>query len=241
MIRGLVPTRNPTEGARFVRTIVLAVIEPTGYRAREKILGSRCRFPPRPASLNCKVKEQGSDIDRRTKMKMNKVVALVSMLFAAAAVAAAGPAVAKPEGKVDAGAAFSRLKGLAGEWNVESARGKGRSQFELIAGGSVVLERFAEPGGGEMLTLYHLDGDNLVLTHYCMAGNVPHMVAEKFDAASGELNFAFAGGANIGANTGHMHDAAFRLISNDRFDAKWNFVEGGKLKFSEDVHYIRVK
>jgi hypothetical protein len=66
-------------------------------------------------------------------------------------------------------------------------------------------------------------------------------VAEKFDAASGELNFAFAGGANIGPETGHMHDAAFRLTSNDQFDAKWNFLEGGKLKFSEDVHYTRVK
>jgi hypothetical protein len=171
---------------------------------------------------------------------MNKVVAVASLLFVTA-VAAAGPAAPNPERKVDAGAAFSRLKGLVGEWNIESARGKGQSQFQLIAGGSVILERFREPGGGEMLTAYHLDGDNLVLTHYCLAGNEPHMVAEKFDAASGELNFAFAGGANIAADTGHMHDAAFRLISNDRFDAKWDFVEGGKLKFSEDVHYTRVK
>jgi hypothetical protein len=174
-------------------------------------------------------------------MKMNKVVALASLAFAAAAVTAAGPAVPKPEGKVDAGAAFSRLKGLAGEWNVESARGKGRSQFQVIAGGWVVLERFTDPGGGEMLTAYHLDGDKLVLTHYCLAGNEPHMVAEKFDAVSGRLTFAFAGGANIGADTGHMHDAAFRLISNDRFDAKWNFVEAGRVKFSEDIHYVRVK
>jgi hypothetical protein len=171
---------------------------------------------------------------------MNKVVAVASLLFVTA-VAAAGPAVPKPESRVDAGAAFSRLKGLVGEWNIESARGKGQSQFQLIAGGSVILERFREPGGGEMLTAYHLDGDKLVLTHYCLAGNTPHMVAEKFDAASGELNFAFAGGANIAADTGHMHDAAFRLISNDRFDAKWDFVEGGKLKFSEDVHYTRAK
>jgi hypothetical protein len=174
-------------------------------------------------------------------MKMNKVAALASLVLAATAIAAAGPAAPRSEIKIDAGAAFSRLKSLAGDWNVESARGRGHSRFAVIANGSVVLEHFGEPGGGEMLTAYHLDGDKLVLTHYCMAGNEPHMVAEKFDAASGELNFAFAGGANIGAATGHMHDAAFRLSSNDQFDAKWNFVEGGKLKFSEDVHYTRVK
>lgn len=92
-----------------------------------------------------------------------------------------------------------------------------------------------------MLTVYHLDGDKLVLTHYCMAGNEPHLLAETFDPVSGQLNFAFAGGSNIGAETGHMHNAAFRLISNDRFDAKWDFVEGAKLKFSEDIHYTRLK
>jgi len=173
-------------------------------------------------------------------MRLHKVIAVASLLFAGSVVTA-GPAKTPAESKVDAAAAFSRLKSLAGEWNVESARGKARSRFELIAGGSVLLERFSEPGGGEMLTAYHLDGDKLVLTHYCMAGNEPHMVAEKFDAASGELNFAFAGGANIGSDTGHMHDAAFRLASNDRFDAKWNFVEIGKVKFSEDIHYTRVK
>jgi hypothetical protein len=171
---------------------------------------------------------------------MNKVLSVAGLWFVAA-VAAAGPAVPKPESKVDAGAAFSRMKSLAGEWSIESARGKGHSQFQLIAGGSVLLERFREPAGGEMLTAYHLDGDKLVLTHYCAAGNTPHMVAEKFDRASGELNFGFAGGANIDAGTGHMHNAAFRLISSDRFDAKWDFVEGGKLKFSEDVRYTRVK
>jgi hypothetical protein len=173
-------------------------------------------------------------------MRLNKAIAVASLLFASSGVTA-GPAKTAPESKVDAAAAFSRLKSLAGEWDAESARGKARSRFELIAGGSVVLERFAEPGGGEMLTAYHLDGDKLVLTHYCMAGNEPQMVAKKFDAASGELNFSFTGGANIGAETGHMHGAAFRLVSNDRFDAKWDFVEGGKVKFSEDIHYTRVK
>src|SRR5215471_20905571 len=122
-------------------------------------------------------------------MKMNKVVLLAGLLLATSA-GAAGPSKTAGDGKVDASAALARLKGLAGEWNVESARGKGHSQFQVIAGGSVVLERFTEPGGAEMLTAYHLDGDKLVLTHYCMAGNEPRMVAEKFDSASGELSFA---------------------------------------------------
>ncbi len=173
-------------------------------------------------------------------MKIHRLLVTCSLLFAAATLAGSpGKNTAKNE--VDASAAFSRLKGLVGEWDVESARGKGHSRIEVIANGSVVLEHFIEPGSQEMLTAYHLGGGQLVLTHYCMAGNQPHMVAQKFDGASGELDFAFAGGTNIAPGAGHMHDAALRLVSNDRFDAKWDFVEAGQFKFSEEIHYSRVK
>ena len=171
----------------------------------------------------------------------NRGLLAISSLFLAATVSAgvAGRAVANTD--VDPGTAFSRLKALVGDWDVESSQGKAHSRFELIAGGSVLLEHFSEPGGQEMLTAYHLDGTRLVLTHYCVAGNQPQMVAEKFDGASGELDFAFAGGSNIAPGAGHMHDAVFHLASNDHFDAKWDFVEAGKVKFSEEIHYTRAK
>ena len=173
-------------------------------------------------------------------MKNRRLLAFSSLFLAATISAgAAGRTAANTE--VDAGTAFSRLKDLVGDWDVESSRGKGHSRFEMIAGGSVLLEHFTEPGGQEMLTAYHLDGRRLVLTHYCLAGNQPQMVAEKFDGASGELDFAFAGGTNISPGAGHMHDAVFHLASNDRFDAKWDFVEAGKVKFSEEIHYTRIK
>ena len=165
----------------------------------------------------------------------------ISSLFLAATVSAgvAGRAAANTE--VDAGTAFSRLKALVGDWDVDSNRGKAHSRFELIAGGSVLLEHFTEPSGQAMLTAYHLDGSRLVLTHYCLAGNQPQMVADKFDGASSELDFAFARGSNIAPGAGHMHDAVFHLASNDHFDAKWDFVEAGKVKFSQEIHYTRTK
>lgn len=173
-------------------------------------------------------------------MKNRRLLAISSLFLAAiAAAGVAGRAAANDE--VDAGTAFSRLKALVGDWDVESSHGKAHSRFELIAGGSVLLEHSTEPGGQEMLTAYHLDGSQLVLTHYCVAGNQPHMVAEKFDGASGELDFAFAGGSNISPGAGHMHDVAFHLTSNDHFEAKWDFVEAGKVKFSEELHYTRTK
>jgi hypothetical protein len=171
----------------------------------------------------------------------NRCLLAISSLFLAATVSAGAARKAAANTEVDPGTAFSRLKALVGDWDAESSRGKAHSRFELIAGGSVLLEHFTEPGGQEMLTAYHLDGSRLVLTHYCVAGNQPQMVAEKFDSTSGELDFAFAGGSNIAPGAGHMHDAVFHLASNDRFDAKWDFVEAGKVKFSEEIHYTRTK
>ena len=173
-------------------------------------------------------------------MKNHRLLA-ISSLFLAATVSAGVAEGAGANTEVDAGTAFSRLKALVGDWDVESSRGKAHSRFELIAEGSVLLEHFTEPGGQEMLTAYHLDGSRLVLTHYCLAGNQPQMVAEKFDGASGELDFAFAGGSNIAPGAGHMHDAALHLASNDHFDARWDFVEAGKVKFSQEMHYTRTK
>jgi hypothetical protein len=69
----------------------------------------------------------------------------------------------------------------------------------------------------------------------------PSFAAEKFDRASGELDFAFAGGSNISPGAGPMHDAVLHLASNDHFDAKWDFVEAGRVKFSEEIHYTRTK
>jgi hypothetical protein len=173
-------------------------------------------------------------------MKTRRLFA-ISSLFLAATICAGAKGRATANSEVDSGTAFSHLKGLVGDWDVESSHGKAHSRFELIAGGSVLLEHFTEPGGQEMLTAYHLDGSRLVLTHYCLAGNQPQMVAEKFDSVSGELDFAFAGGSNIAPGAGHMHDAVFHLASRDHFEAKWDFVEAGKVKFSEELHYTRTK
>ena len=48
----------------------------------------------------------------------------------------------------------------------------------------------------EMVSVYHADGKDVVMTHYCAFGNQPKM---KLDPASkdNELKFVFAGGTNL--------------------------------------------
>lgn len=142
----------------------------------------------------------------------------------------------------NAAAAFNKLKTLTGNWEATSERGRVTSSYEVIANGSTLVERVNVPGEGEMLTVYHLDGNRLVLTHYCTAGNQPHMQAEVYDPASNQLVFNFAGGGNLSnPNTGHMHHVLYKFASADAFTTNWAFQENGKSKFVENIEYHRVK
>jgi len=79
----------------------------------------------------------------------NRCLLAISCLFLTATVSAGAAGSAAGNSAVDAGTAFARLKALVGDWDVETGQGKAHSRFELISGGSVLLERFTEPGGRE--------------------------------------------------------------------------------------------
>ena len=86
--------------------------------------------------------------------------------------------------------AFERIEALAGSWEGRSSAGwTARIDVEVIARGSAVLERsnFEAHPGETMLTLFHRDGPALVLTHYCVAGKQPRLVASEIGADALEL------------------------------------------------------
>ena len=166
------------------------------------------------------------------------------ILFALALAAGSGAAATAPV--VDAPAAFERLKALEGNW--ESSRPGAQpavTRFELVANGTVLMEHYsnpAMPGGGHMVSAYHLDGDTLVLTHYCIAKNQPTLRADRFDAATGEIQFEFLRATNLpDQNTGHMRRALYRLEGPNQFTTEWEFFRDGKKTMTERETFKRVK
>ncbi len=146
---------------------------------------------------------------------------------------------------------FESLQGLAGHWQGTSRSGKRVAiDSEIIGNGSAVVERFVFVGddtdrrtdgtaGEVMLTVYHLDGDDLMLTHYCMAGNQPTMRATKI--GDDEVRFELSGITNLSApGAGHMHRAVVRFQGPDRFTTAWTFREGGEDRFTEVIEAERV-
>ena len=67
---------------------------------------------------------------------------------------------------------------------------------------------------------FHRDGDDLVPTHYCSAGNQPRMRATTL--AGNVLTFDYDGGTNIDPKvTSHMHAVTLEFLGPDEIRARW--------------------
>ncbi|HXB54127.1 MAG TPA: hypothetical protein VN461_05045 [Vicinamibacteria bacterium] len=147
-------------------------------------------------------------------------------------------------GKGGAGpAAFEKLKALNGEWRgtVQSKDGPPATvTYRTTSNGSAVLEDLFPGTSHEMITIYHLDGDALVLTHYCAMGNQPRMSLTTSDA--GELVFDFAGGANLKPDVDtHMHSARINLRDADHLESEWVVYQSGRRLDSKKFFLERYK
>jgi hypothetical protein len=151
------------------------------------------------------------------------------------ALAAGVRAEDKHEAKTAAAApnpGLERLKKLAGEWLATDAEGKPTSQivsvFKVTAAGSAVHETIFPGTPHEMVTVYHLNGPDLVLIHYCALGNQPHMKADP-KSPSNQLRFTFTGGSNLdAAKDMHMHEGSITFVDDDHIEWSWLAYQDGK-------------
>ncbi len=87
--------------------------------------------------------------------------------------------------------AFAQLKTLEGTWDEEEY---GRViEYHLTGDDSALIEEFI--GDPPMTSVYHLDGVDLRMTHYCNAENQPRMIASSYD--SDTLHFSFVDVSNL--------------------------------------------
>jgi hypothetical protein len=68
------------------------------------------------------------------------------------------------------------LKALEGDWNGKFADGNEiKVTYTTISGGNAVMETFRLPDGTDMRSIYHMNGEKLMMTHYCESGNQPRL------------------------------------------------------------------
>lgn len=138
---------------------------------------------------------------------------------------------------------FNALKQLAGDWVQVSKDGKptGKvvSAWRVRSGGSAIEEILFPGSDHEMVTMYHLNGKELILTHYCSLGNQPRLRAEPSPDVH-HIAFKFMDGTNLKSNNeAHINGVTFTIAGKNRFQATWEACKDGKACHHEVFDLVR--
>jgi hypothetical protein len=151
--------------------------------------------------------------------------------------------------KSEAQKSFDALKTLAGSWEGRvatlpqepSIEGK-LTQVSLRVtsmGNAMVHEMTGAGRPDDPITMLYLDGDRLVLTHYCDAGNRPRMVARTSpDGKTVEFDFMDVAGST---QYGHMHHAIFTVIDANHHTEDWTYMMPGDKPIHAHLDLQRTK
>jgi hypothetical protein len=125
--------------------------------------------------------------------------------------------------------AFDALKSLQGTW-VSIEPGPDGTHDELIfkptGNGTVVTETMFPGSKHEMLNTYHMDGDRLLVTHYCAQGVQPRM--KLTSAENGVYKFEFLDCTNLKSGEGHMGGLEL-TIDGERLVERWLYLKDGQV------------
>jgi hypothetical protein len=135
-----------------------------------------------------------------------------------------------------AGATFDKLKSLAGEW--EGTMNEGGQQlptstsFRIVSDGSALLNVLASGTKYEMVTMFHLDNQDVLATHYCAAHNQPRFKLVP-SSEPNVISFDFKDATNLSSpTTPHMVGLKITLLDANHHYEDWIFLQGGKTSSS---------
>ena len=152
-------------------------------------------------------------IERGMRQRGSQVmrVLTLSVWLALGALPAGGRADA-----LRAGATFVRLSSLVGTWKGVGVAGRELTvNYRLSAADTVLVETWSLGPERESLTLYHLDGADLVATHYCPLGNQPTLRLVASDDS--HLVFEFRSATGLAPGENHQVRFEIRLDGRDTF------------------------
>ena len=167
-------------------------------------------------------------------MKSNRYLRLV-VLMSLSTVAFAQHDMQKPVAQSDAQRSFDKLKTLAGPWEgkvstvpPEAAMEGKPMQVTLRVtsmGHTLMHEATGAGRPDDPITMFVVDGDRLLLTHYCDADNRPRMVGTMSpDGKTVEFEFLDVSG-NL--KYGHMQHAVFTFIDANHHIEDWTYLMPG--------------
>jgi hypothetical protein len=168
-------------------------------------------------------------------MKSHRYVLSV-VLMSLSTLAFAQHDIQKPVAQSDAQKSFEKMKTLAGSWRGKVSTVPQEPDIEgkpmqismrvTSMGHTLMHEATGSGRPDDPITMFVVDGDRLLLTHYCDADNRPRMVGKMSpDGKTVEFEFLDVTG-NL--QYGHMQHAVFTFIDANHHTEDWTFVHEGK-------------
>lgn len=137
-------------------------------------------------------------------------------------------------------AGINQLIPLVGEWEGTSeGGGSTKLTYTLVSNGTALMERMQPSNEPEMITMYSADGDHILVTHYCSAGNQPQMESAAITGPTQKFAFTLIRVTGLKKpDDGHMTQLVLTLVDKDHLTEEWTFVENGKPQTAL-FHYAR--
>ena len=152
------------------------------------------------------------------EMKKLRTAAVLVMILAATSVWA----------QSDAQKVLDRFKSMVGTWEGKSSSGDTSTvTYKLMGGGTGVMAEM-HMIEEDMTSMFYVDGDRLLMTHFCPSGNQPRMVATVSPDLK-MVSFDFLDATNLpGPQAGHMHRAVYLFSDAGHYSEEWTWKKEGK-------------
>jgi hypothetical protein len=141
--------------------------------------------------------------------------------------------------QITARAAFTQLQTLVGEWEGKTEAGRVlKVSYRLTAAGTVLVETWTLGPQRESLTLYHMDSDSLIATHYCPLGNQPRLRFKEGGKPT-LFTFEFVSATNLPKpEAAHQHQFEMEILQSNSFARSETYLENGSGE-AERIVYSR--
>jgi hypothetical protein len=172
-----------------------------------------------------------------TLLKTKPVQLLLSAILVSISSVALAQSVTRSVAQSDAQKTFDQMKTLTGNWQgkltttpadaMKDADGMVlQISLRTTSSGNAIMHEVTAGGmKDDPITMLYLDGDRLLLTHYCDAGNRPRMVAKASpDGKTVEFDFLDLAGPT---EHGHMDHAVFTFIDANHHTEDWTYMLPG--------------
>jgi hypothetical protein len=138
--------------------------------------------------------------------------------------------------------ALEYLKSLEGQWLVQGGNeGPFGWTFDVTARGNIVIERLKVGTETEMATVYSIQDDGLIASHFCQLQNQPRLRAVTSEI-DGDLHFLCDGNVTNAESHDelHMHGVHFRK-EGVRLIVWMDMLENEELAFQTSYTLVRAE